>query len=172
MAGEGKSTVASALAASAALAGVRTVLVDVDLRSSSLSAMFGLRHEEGLSEILELGVPFRSVAREIEGMPLTVIGSGSALMPRPDAIDSRQFAAFMRELSESYSLVILDSPPALPVSDALVISRHADATILVVQWRATARALAEQTVKLLRTVNAPLVGRDSQQDRSVEGKPI
>jgi len=61
-------------------------------------------------------------------------------------------------LSSAYSLVILDSPPVLPVSDALVIAKHADDTILVVQWRATARTLVEQAVKVLRTVNAPLVG--------------
>jgi succinoglycan biosynthesis transport protein ExoP len=154
--GEGKSTVAAALAASAALAGIRTALVDVDLRTASLSGMFGLRHEEGLREILEFGVPFQTVARDVEG--LTVIGTGFARMPRPDAINSGRFEALMRELAANYTLVIIDSPPALAVSDALVISRYADATILVVQWRATARALVTRAVKMLQTVDAPLVG--------------
>jgi len=156
--GEGKSTTAAALAMSAATAGVRTILVDVDLRSASLSAMFNLRHKEGLADILELGRPIRSVVRELDDIPLSVIGAGSAFLPRPDLVNSGEFAAFLRELTENYSLVILDSPPVLPVSDALVISKHADATILVVQWRATARALVEQATKMLRTINAPLVG--------------
>jgi capsular exopolysaccharide synthesis family protein len=155
---EGKSTVAAALAVSAALAGMRTVLVDVDLRSSSLSEMFGLRYEEGLTDILESGVAVRAVVRRFEDPPLAVIGAGSALIPRPDVVDSVRFGNMLRELSESYNLVILDSPPVLPVTDALVISKHAHATILVVQWRATARLLVEQAVKVLRTVNAPLVG--------------
>jgi capsular exopolysaccharide synthesis family protein len=156
--GEGKSTTAAALAMSAATAGVRTVLVDVDLRSASLSAMFGLRHEEGLTEILELGLPYRSVIRELDDVPLAVIGAGSTFMPRPDLVNSAQFDALLRELTRHYALVILDTPPVLPVSDALVIARHADATMLVVEWRATAKKLAEQAVKMLRTVNAPLVG--------------
>jgi capsular exopolysaccharide synthesis family protein len=158
VAGEGKSTVAGTLAVSAASAGVRTVLIDADVRTSSVSAMFGLRHEEGLSDILELGVPARSILQDRDDMPLAVLGAGSSLLPRPDIIDSKRFLTLLRELSESYSLIILDSPPVLPVSDALVLSKYADATILVVQWRATPKAVAEQAVKVLRTVNAALAG--------------
>jgi capsular exopolysaccharide synthesis family protein len=156
--GEGKSTVAATLAVSAASAGVRTVLIDADVRSSSVSAMFGARHAEGLTDILELGVPFRSVLRERDDMPLAVLGAGSSLLPRPDIIDSRRFATLLEDLAESYSLIVLDGPPVLPVSDALVMSKYAHSTILVVQWRATPRDVAAQAVKVLRTVNAPLVG--------------
>jgi capsular exopolysaccharide synthesis family protein len=156
--GEGKSTTAAALAISAATAGVPTVLIDVDLRSSSLSAMFDLRGKEGLADILELDKPYRSVIRELDDMPLAVIGAGSAFLPRPDMVNSKRFEALLRDLTQHYGLVILDTPPVLPVSDALVIAKHADATILVVEWRATTKKLAEQAVKVLRTINAPLVG--------------
>ncbi len=156
--GEGKSTTAAALAISAATAGVPTVLIDVDLRSSSLSAMFDLRGKEGLADILELNKPYRSVIRELDDMPLAVIGAGSAFLPRPDMVNSKRFEALLRDLTQHYGLVILDTPPVLPVSDALVIAKHADATILVVEWRATTKKLAEQAVKVLRTINAPLVG--------------
>ncbi len=158
VAGEGKSTVAAALAVSAASAGIRTVLVDADVRSSSVSAMFGLRGEAGLTDVLERGTPVRAALREIGGTPLAVLGGGSSDQPRPDLIHSSGFAAMLRDLSESYSLVILDGPPVLPVSDALVMSRYADATILVVEWRATARDHAEQAAKALRMVGAPLAG--------------
>jgi capsular exopolysaccharide synthesis family protein len=158
VAGEGKSTVAATLAVSAASAGVRTILIDADVRTSSVSAMFGLRHEEGLTDILELGVPASSILHDRDDMPLAVLGAGSALLPRPDIIDSDEFRALLRELAQTYSLIILDSPPVLPVSDALVLSRYADATILVVKWRATPKAVAGQAVKALRTVNAALAG--------------
>jgi polysaccharide biosynthesis transport protein len=158
VAGEGKSTVASALAVSAATAGVRTVLVDGDVRSSAVSSMFGLRNEEGLTDVLELDVPVHSILRDREDMPLAVLGAGSSVVPRPDLIDSNRLVLLLRELSQSYSLIILDSPPVLPVSDALVLSKYADTTILVVQWRATPRRIAEQAVKMLRSVNAALGG--------------
>ena len=157
-AGEGKSTVAATLAVSAASAGVRTVLVDADVRSSAVSAMFGLGDAEGLSDVIELGVPVRSVLRDTGSIPLAILSGGSSSMPRPDIIHSARFAALLRELSELYSLVILDGPPVLPVSDALVMSKYADATILVVQWRATPKDIAEQAAKVLRTVGAPLAG--------------
>jgi polysaccharide biosynthesis transport protein len=156
--GEGKTTTAAALAVSAASAGVSTVLVDADVRSAALSAMFGLRDEEGLAEVLQLGVPFRSVSRDIGNLPLTVIGAGSMLMSRPDVVDSSRMAALLRELTDNYSLVILDSPPVLAVSDALVLSKHADATVLVIQWQSTTRDLVDSAVKMLRSVAAPLVG--------------
>jgi len=112
----------------------------------------------GLTDILELGATARSVLRDRDDMPLAILGSGSSLLPQPDIIASSRFAALLRELSDSYSLVILDCPPVLPVSDALVMSKYADATILVVQWRATPRQVAEQAVKMLRRVNASLAG--------------
>ena len=156
--GEGKSTVAAALAVSAATAGVRTVLIDADLRTSSVSAMFGLQYEDGLSDALRLGLPAASLIRSRDDMPLAILGAGSSLLPQPDIINSSRFASLLRELSAAYSLVIIDGPPVLPVSDALVIAKQADATIMVVRWRATARDLCEQAVKALRSVNAPLAG--------------
>jgi Mrp family chromosome partitioning ATPase len=111
-----------------------------------------------LTDVLERGVPASSVLRDHGDMPLAILGSGSSAQPRPDLIHSSRFAALLRELSESHSLVIVDSPPVLPVSDALVICKYADATILVVQWRATPRGIVEQAAKMLRTMHAPLAG--------------
>ena len=156
--GEGKSTMAAALAVSAASAGMRTVLVDADVRFSSVSTMFGMRRDEGLADVLGGGAPWRSVLRDHPQLPLAIMGSGSALLPEPDAVGSTKFAALVADLSRNFDLVILDSPPVLAVSDALVLGRCADATILVVQWRATARDLVDQAVKALRMVDAPLVG--------------
>lgn len=158
VAGEGKSTVAAALAVSAASAGIRTVLVDADVRSSSVSGMFGLRGNAGLTDVLEQGMPLGTALHDIAGTSLTVLGGGSSKQPRPDLIHSSGFAAMLRELSETFSLIVLDGPPVLPVSDALVTSRYADATILVVEWRATAREHSEQAAKALRMVGAPLAG--------------
>jgi succinoglycan biosynthesis transport protein ExoP len=155
--GEGKSTMAAALAVSAASAGLRTVLVDADVRFSTVSVMFDAR-DEGLSDVLRGGVSWRAVLRDHPQLPLAIMGSGSALLPEPDAIGSTKFEALVRELSRSFDLVILDSPPVLAVSDALVLGKCADATILVVQWRATPRDLVDQAIKALRMVDAPLAG--------------
>ena len=156
--GEGKSTMAAALAISAATAGVRTVLVDADVRSSSVSALFKLQHTKGLTDVLEHGEPVRLVLRKLGELPLAVLASGRAPLPRPDLIHSTQFGALLEELSQSFGLVVLDGPPVLAVSDSLVMSKYAHATILVLQWHATPRSAAEQAVKMLRMVNARIAG--------------
>ncbi|HTR16699.1 MAG TPA: polysaccharide biosynthesis tyrosine autokinase [Acetobacteraceae bacterium] len=156
--GEGKSTMAAALAVSSAAAGLRTILVDADVRFSTISKMFGIRRDEGLTDVLGQGSPWRSVVRNHGDLPLAILSAGSAMLPEPDVISSAHFAGLLNELSKNFDLVILDSPPVLAVSDPLVLSRYADATLLVVQWRATARDLVDQTVKALRMVDAPLVG--------------
>ncbi len=96
VAGEGKSTVAATLAVSAAAAGVHTVLIDADLRSCSVSSMFGLRGADGLTDILERDAPVRPVQRQGEGIPLAVLPAGSSPTPRPDVIHSERFTALLQ----------------------------------------------------------------------------
>jgi len=156
--GEGKSTVAATLAVSAALTGIRTVLVDVDLRFSAGWSMFDLQRGPGLVDILWNDVPVESVLRAQEQMPLAIIGAGSKAYPQPDLLGSERFRTLIRELSETYNLVLLDCPPVLAVSDALVVAGYADVTLMVVHWRATVRDLVTQAIKALRDINAPLAG--------------
>jgi capsular exopolysaccharide synthesis family protein len=156
--GEGKSTIAAALAISAARAGLRTVLVDADLRYPSVSAMFDLRGKEGLVDILIKGIPLQSALQADREIPLAIVAAGSAVSPQPDIIATQQFSGLLLDLANHYDFVVLDSPPILAVSDALAISRHVDATLLVIEWRTTPKDLVEQAVKLLRTLRAPIAG--------------
>jgi capsular exopolysaccharide synthesis family protein len=156
--GEGKSTVAAALAVSAAAAGVRTVLVDVDVRFSAISSMFGIEGERGLADILWDDASIESVLQTNYQPGLAVLGAGSTRRPQPDMVLSDRLKALVRELSETFTLVILDCPPVLAVSDALVVSRCAAETLLVVKWRSTAKDVIGEAIKALWTVDAPLVG--------------
>jgi Mrp family chromosome partitioning ATPase len=91
-------------------------------------------------------------------LPLTVVSAGSAARLKPDAIGSPQFGAMIQQLASDFDMVILDSPPILAVSDSVLISNAADATLLVVQWRTTPRDIVSQGVKVLRSSHAPLAG--------------
>jgi succinoglycan biosynthesis transport protein ExoP len=156
--GEGKSTVAAALATSAAVAGLRTVLVDLDLRNSSVSTLFKLPTSDGVADILH-GDSVNGTALQTFGkLPLTVIAGGSSSRLRPDMIGSPELGLMIERLANDYDLVILDSPPILAVSDSVLISKAAEATLLVVQWRTTPRDIVRQGVKVLRSGRAPLLG--------------
>jgi succinoglycan biosynthesis transport protein ExoP len=153
-AGEGKSTIAASLAVSAALAGLQTALVDADIRHASINAMFGLGHRAAEPDE-ENG---ESMVHRCPDMPLSIIDAGSATGQRPDAIASRQFAELIRSVARVHDVVIVDSPPVLSVSDPLVLARLADATLLVIEARATPKAMIDRAVRLLEGAGAPIVG--------------
>jgi capsular exopolysaccharide synthesis family protein len=156
--GEGKSTMSAALAMSAAAAGIRTVLVDADLRHSSVSRLFGLQEHEGIVDVVHGTKSLETALQPYRNLPLNVMGAGSLDLPRPDVINSERFRETIQSLTKNCELVIVDSPPTLAVADALVISHLADATLLVVEWQATRKDFVKQALKVLRNAQAPLVG--------------
>jgi len=149
---EGKSTVAASLAVAQALAGRRTLIVDCDLRRPVLAQRFGLEAAPGLADYLvghaEPQDVLRTVSIPAPGMngngptaapSLTVITAGERA-PRPaELLASRRFAAFLAQVQEAYDVVILDTPPLLPVPDALEIVPSVDVVVLCVRAHQTTR---------------------------------
>jgi polysaccharide biosynthesis transport protein len=158
MEGEGKSTVSAALAVSAALSGIRTALVDLDIRNPSVEDLFAMEHPVGITDILEGGIPITDARHMHRSLPLTIIPAGTISCPAPDIIASRRLKELIDNIGRDYELVILDSPPVLAVSDPLAICTIADATLLVVESQGTPKPVVEQAVKALRGAHAPLVG--------------
>jgi polysaccharide biosynthesis transport protein len=156
--GEGKSTVAASMAISAAAAGVRAVLVDLDFYNRAVTRLFGSPETQGVTDVL-LGTASTGTAlRTHDSLPLRIISAGSTGGARPYAIESAELRTLIAELSRDFDLVILDTPPVLAVSDPLLISGLADATIVVVGWRETPRDAVHQAISALRAARAPLVG--------------
>jgi len=130
--GEGKSTVTSNLAVAMAQAGYRVVVIDADMRRPSQQEAFNLRNERGLSTLLARpDVPWQSVARTNADLELSVITSGP-IPPNPgDLLKSNRFAALLATISQECDMVLIDTPPALAVSDALVVADIARDVLLV-----------------------------------------
>lgn len=156
--GEGKSTVSAALAVSAALSGIRTALVDLDIRNPSVANLFTMEDPVGVTDILEGDLPDSHARHMHRSLPLTIIPAGTISCPAPDIIASRQLRELIDNIGRDHELVILDSPPVLAVSDPLAICTIVDATLLVVESQGTPKPIVEQAVKALRAVQAPLVG--------------
>jgi tyrosine-protein kinase Etk/Wzc len=112
--------------------GRRVLLIDADMRRGSQHRLFGVPREPGLSEILQgngnLGVCAHRVSPT-----LSVLPTGAAI-PNPVALlTSEAFAKLCEQASESYELVMIDSPPILPVIDAKILRRMADMVVFVVR---------------------------------------
>lgn len=158
--GEGKTTLTLALARLAAMAGERVVVVDADLRRPRVHAALGVENKAGLTEYLCGQLPLDKVISQTdkEGKGVHYMTAGQPSSLATELVRSKAMKALLQTLSQSYSMVIVDGPPVLPVADAKVLSTLVDKVVFVSTWRKTPRAMVQQALKQLRDVGAPLAG--------------
>lgn len=157
--GEGKSTTAANLAVSLAQVGKKIVLVDADLRRPSAHKMFGLKNDVGLSDLFTNDSMTVEQAMQKTGVEtLRVITSGP-IPPNPaEMLDSRLMTQIFATLRQNTDLVIVDSPPVLPVADASILGSRCSGTVLVVDSGKTRTEIARRAVATLERANVKVVG--------------
>ena len=126
---QGKSTVVANLAIAFGQIGVETVIVDADLRRPRQHEIFGLDNGEGLSTVMALGG--EPLLKPTDHENVWVLTSGP-VPPDPTEMLHIRFASAIESLRQMEALVLIDTPPVLPVSDARLIAPHADGVVLVV----------------------------------------
>ena len=163
---ERKSIAVANLAVAMAQAGLRVVAVDADLRRPRLHQLFGLDlRERGTGErlwwgltgsLLEGHTDGRLHPAQVEG--LRVLPSGE-LPPNPaEMMGSQHMQKLLHELAQQVDVVLIDSPPVLPVADATALAQGVDGVLLVLEAGHTRREAARHAVESLRQVGANLVG--------------
>lgn len=152
MPGEGRSLIASNLAHAYAVAGVKTLLVDADLRRGALTGSLLPEAEMGLADCLIEGrQPRLAVVRDastgVHFLPagMARIAPGSA----PEVLASRRFAAAIAALKGEFDVLVIDCPPLLAVVDGRIIAGLADDIVLVWRWQATPAQLVKRAVRNL-----------------------
>lgn len=148
--GEGKSTISVNLAGSFALANKKTVIIDCDLRKPRVHSIFNEKRFPGFTDYFVGRASFEEIERKTDVENLSVITAGT-IPPNPSEIlDSRGMKSFLRKLANEFDIVIVDSPPVLTVTDAEILSRLVDETILVVSANTTDIELMNKSVALLK----------------------
>jgi succinoglycan biosynthesis transport protein ExoP len=156
---EGKTTTLANLAVAFANAGIRTVAVCCDLRRPRLHQFFGLDNAVGFTSVLLGSVPLAKALQPVPGQEGLLILASGPLPPNPaELLSSSRSAELLANLAMHADMVLIDSPPVLPVTDALVISQHVDSTLLVSAAGVTTRKAAARAFEMLERVNAPMVG--------------
>jgi len=155
---EGKTTVAVSLAIALAQTGRRTCLVDCDLRRSRIHRIFRFGNQHGVTTALLDPSQLERSTRATEVPNLSVLTAGP-IPPNPaDLMHSDAFGRLLDALKELFDTVVIDSPPACLVTDAVVAARRCDASVLVVRAQLTRRDAARRAIRALRSVGANCVG--------------
>lgn len=157
-AGEGKSTLALSLARMAARSGQKVLLADCDLRRSGMAKALGLSTKATMEDLL-LGVaPMADVIQVDTRSGLRVIAARPGAAQPTDLLSSDAMRQVVRDAGRDYDLVILDSPPVTLVSDAVILSGLADATLFLIRSETTPREAVIAGLQQLRRSGGTIVG--------------
>ena len=158
-ASEGKSTTLANLAVALANAGQRVVVVCCDLRRPRIHEFLGVSNDTGFTSVLLGEMPLSAALQAARGQKTLAVLASGPMPPNPSELLASQRVKELFDLLRAESDVILvDSPPVLPVTDSLVVSRVVDATIVVSIANRTTRHEAQRALELLNQVGAPVVG--------------
>ncbi|MBR0810927.1 MULTISPECIES: Wzz/FepE/Etk N-terminal domain-containing protein [Bradyrhizobium] len=157
---EGKTTVAANFAQLIALTGHRTVLIDGDLHTRSLTRELAPNAKSGLVEALadpaSLGYHVqRSKETGLDFLPSVV---ASRMVNSADVIGSKAMAELLKVLREHYEYIVIDLAPVMPVADSKAVSLLIDAMVYVIEWGQTTRSALQESVSGSEVLQKKLLG--------------
>jgi succinoglycan biosynthesis transport protein ExoP len=155
---EGKTTVALALARSAALSGEHVLVMECDLRRPTFALRMKATAPDGLADCLRGKLTADEAIRTDALTSMDVMQAGRVGTDLPDRFLSDTMARMLSDLRGKYDLIILDSPPVQAIAEARILAGIADVTLLCVRWCATPRAVVQHTLELLEEAHAHVVG--------------
>ena len=157
-AGEGKTTTLCNVAAAMADNGSRVLILDCDLRKPRIHKFFELSNASGLTDILLSGDDYRKYLKGIDYPNIDVITAGSTPKNPSELLSSDAMKKFIETLKKDYDYVMLDTPPVIPVTDAVIMSTYIDGVILVCSSGNLNVEMGKKTAESLKKVGANVLG--------------
>lgn len=174
-AAEGKTLTAVNFALAGAQAGLKTLLVDADMRRPVIYQIFGSHKEPGLSEVLagkadwretvlesaDLmmgGIDFDSLMRFSGIENLNVLNSGTTPANVMDIMNSAQWEGLVADLKSEFDIIVFDAPPVLMFIDAVIVAKHADGAVLVYKAGKIAKSALRRATDQISGVKARMIG--------------
>jgi len=156
---EGKTSTLANLGVVFAQAGERVLLVSCDLRRPRIGAFFGLDEQAGLTSVLLDERTLEEAILPVPGIDRLSLLPAGPVPPNPaELLGSPRVLDIFTRLRDQYDLVLIDSPPVLPVTDAAILSRQTDATLMLAAAGQTRRADLHRAVEKLDQVGATILG--------------
>jgi succinoglycan biosynthesis transport protein ExoP len=157
-AGEGKSTTLSNLAYTFAQGGYNTLVVDADLRRPTQHRFFDIDGDYGLTDFLTTEVDLEDVVQRTQYPNLFFLPSGKLPFDAVGVLNSQRMMDLITQVKNRFDMVFFDSPPILGVSDASVLVRALDLTVIVVQHRRFPRAMLQRVKQAVQNVGGNILG--------------
>jgi succinoglycan biosynthesis transport protein ExoP len=156
---EGKTTTACNIATALALNGTRVLLIDADMRRPGLHRAINVKNDVGLSHVLVGQARVRDAVQQTAEPNLFVISAGR-LPPNPsELLASERMRSFLTNLhSGPFEWIVIDTPPVLAVTDAVIVAHAASSVVFVVGSEMTRRAHAERAIETLMTGRPASIG--------------
>jgi capsular exopolysaccharide synthesis family protein len=156
--GEGKTTLAAHLAARCANARTSTLLVDADIRRASLGRLLDVPVGPGLGDVLAGDLEFDQAAISVQAGGFHFLSAGIPGRDPSRVLKSARLAELLGRLRQTYDLVIIDTPPVLPVADALIVGRWTDGAVMAARFDASRMPLVERANRQLASAGIPVIG--------------
>ncbi|MGB2177526.1 Wzz/FepE/Etk N-terminal domain-containing protein [Hyphomonas sp.] len=155
---EGKTSLTLSLGRMSAMSGSRTIVIDGDFRRRQLTEAAGMSPEIGFIEhLFGAGQLSDAIQKDSKTMLDILPLSQSGHTPH-DVFGTRAFDDLLSRLRSMYDLILIDTGPLLLMAEARVVAGKVDKTILMVRWRHSTRAAVKQSLSLLRSFNADVLG--------------
>lgn len=155
---EGKTFVSVGLARVSAQSGDRTIIIDADMRHPRVHSALGIENEDGLIKVLSGETTLEMAIRKDPLTNLDVLTAGRGVVNPPDLLRSDNMQRLIASLRANYDMIVLDTPPFVPMTDSQIVASLVDKMILVVRWGSTPVPVIQNVIKQIRRVDAPLVG--------------
>ena len=156
-AGEGKTTLIAQFAACCAKAGISTLVIDGDLRRATLSRILNEEATPGLSDVLQGDLDLEAAPVALPDAGFHFLAAGSAGRDPSWLLKNQRIGEILTRYRQVFDLVLIDTPPVLPVPDALTIGRWVDGAVLTTRFDVSRFSLVNQARKRISAAGIPLL---------------
>jgi succinoglycan biosynthesis transport protein ExoP len=156
--GEGKTTLSAHLAARCANSGTSTLLIDADMRRASLGRLLDVPVGPGLGDVLAGDLDLDEALITVQAGGFHFLSAGTPGRDPSRVLKSARLSELIARLRQTYDLVIIDTPPVLPVADALIMGRWADGAVMAARFDASRLPLVERANRQLALAGIPVLG--------------
>ncbi|MDF1617521.1 CpsD/CapB family tyrosine-protein kinase [Petrocella sp. FN5] len=156
---EGKTTSISNIATSFALDGKKTLLIECDLRRARVHSVFGINQSPGITNMLSEKTTLEDAVHQIKEVPLLDVLTAGPLPPSPaELLGSKALEEIVLEARSKYDMILIDAPPVLSVTDAVVLNRMVDGVVLVIAANETKKSTVHKAIAAFKKIDANMLG--------------